>query len=224
MADKTKTVEEVAEETVAPAEEPATEEVAVAEEAPAKKSSESVGAKIKEWFRKFTVKLKRQTHMIPLVVILFTSLLYLCCTATFAQVIEKNSTIPSLGIAMFVNTLLSILVLAIFLNAFPKRKKPSIVYIVAVFVVLAVIMGMDLLYLLNAQSFVNSHGGAFILNKYPEIKTAYSLLYVHMAFVGVSIVVFALLPVYKKAINKINTKKVLEENNLSEDIDTSAEV
>ena len=196
------------------------EETAAAQE----KTSESLGARFKEWLRKFTVKLKRQTHMIPLVVILITSLVYLCCTATYAQVIEGNSGIPSLGIAMFVNTLLSILVLAVFLNAFPKRKKPNIVYIVAVFVVLAVILGMDLLYLINAKNFVRTHGGNFILNTYPEIKRAYSLLYVHMAFVGVSIVVFALLPVYKKAINKINTRKVLEENQLSGEIDTSAEV
>ena len=223
MSDKTNVVNDEVEETLEPAAEPATAEVEAPAAAP-QKSSESFGAKIKEWFRKFTVKLKRQTHMIPLVVILITSLIYLCCTATFAQVIEGNSGIPNLGIAMFVNTLLSVLVLAMFLNAFPKRKKPSIVYIVLVFVVLAVILGMDLLYLLNAQTFVKNNGGEFILGEYPEIKTAYSELYAHMAFVGISIVVFALLPVYKKAINKINTKKVLEENNLSEEIDTSAEV
>ena len=189
------------------------------------KKSSKAGAAVKEWFRKLTVKLKRQTHIIPLIVVLITSLVYLCSTATYAQVIEKNSGIPNLGIAMFVNTLLSILVLAVFLNAFPKRKKPNIVYIVAIFVVLAIILGMDLLYLLSAMNFVNSNPFPdIILSEYPEIKEAYNLLYVHMAFVGVSIIVFALLPVYKKAINKINTKKELEVNELSGEIDTSAEV
>lgn len=201
-------------------------EVKIAAEAALQESSsESFGAKVKEWFRKFIVKLKRQTHMIPLVVILITSIVYLCCTATYAQVIEGNTGIPSLGIAMFVNTLLSILVLVIFLNAFPKRKKPNVVYIVAVFVVLGVILGMDLLYLLSAMNFINNDPAKdLILATYPEIKTAYSNLYVHMVFIGISIVVFALLPLYKKAINKINTKKVLEENELKGEIDTSAEV
>lgn len=203
----------------------AVEKTAVAPE----KSSESVGARIKEWFRKFTVKLKRQTHYIPLVVILITSLIYLCCTATYAQAIEYHTGIPNLGICLFVNTLLSILVLAVFLNAFPKRKKPNIVFIVGVFVVLAIILGLDLLYYLSAQNFAVENGGPmgpdFILDMYDGIiRKAQMRLIIHMVFVGISILVFALLPVYKKAINKINTRKALDENQLSGEIDASAEV
>lgn len=185
-----------------------------------KKSSEGFGAKVKEWFRKLIVKLKRQTHIIPLVVILITSLVYLCTIATYAQVIEVNSGIPNLGISMFVNTLASILVLPLFLNAFPKRKKPNIYYIVGVFLVLALLIGMDVLYYVNTQKF-------FANPDYTAddmVLKAYNQLITHIVFVGVSIVVFALLPVYKKAIKKINTRKNLEENNLSESIDTSAEV
>ena len=186
-----------------------------------------IKAGIKEWFRKLVVKLKRKTQTIPLVVILITSLVYLCSTAIYAQVIEKNSGISNLGIAMFVNTLLSILVLAVFLNAFPKRKKPNIVFVVAVFVVLAIILGMDLLYLLSTKSFINAKDPFIqdiIYKEQPAIKRSYTMLYVHMAFVGFSILVFALLPLYKKGINKINTKKAVEENKLSGEIDTSAEV
>lgn len=202
-------------------------ETAVEEPAAApEKSSESFGAKCKEWLRKTTVKLKRKTQMIPLVVILITSLIYLCCIGTYAQVIENNTGIPSLGISMFINTLLSILVLAIFLNAFPKRKKPNLVFVIGVFVVLLAILGFDLMYYLNTKNFVSDLPlpEDFVLETYPEIGRAYTQLLVHMIFVGISIVVFALLPVYKKAINKINTRKVLDENQLSDDIDTSAEV
>lgn len=204
-------------------------EVTEQPEAPQKKSS-GFGAKVKEWFRKLTVKLKRKTQIIPLVVILITSLVYLCTISTYAQVIETNSGIPNLGIAMFVNTLMSILVLPIFLNAFPKRKKPNIVYIVLVFVVLALLIGMDLMYYLNTKHFianVSKIGGLTeeqLLTQYPYIPKAYTQLIVHMVFVGVSIVVFAFLPLYKKGINKINTRKNLEENKLSEEIDTGAEV
>lgn len=200
-------------------------ETAVEEPAAApKKSSNSFGAKCKEWLRKTTVKLKRKTQTIPLVVILITSLVYLCTIGTYAQVVEANSGISNLGISMFVNTLLSILILPVFLNAFPKRKKPNIVYIVAVFVVLAILVGMDLLYYFNLKSFVDANGGSILLQVYPAIGKAYKQLTTHMVFVGISVVVFALLPLYKKAINKINTRKNLEENNLSENIDTSAEV
>lgn len=206
-------------------------EVTEQPEAPQKKSS-GFGAKVKEWFRKLTVKLKRKTQIIPLVVILITSLVYLCTIGTYAQVIETNSGIPNLGIAMFVNTLMSILVLPIFLNAFPKRKKPNIIYIVLVFVVLALLIGMDLMYYLNTKHFISEELGKFngllteeqLLTQYPYIPKAYTQLIVHMVFVGVSIVVFAFLPLYKKGINKINTRKNLEENKLSEEIDTGAEV
>lgn len=215
-------------------------ETEVAENAPqeetsakvAKKSKEGFGAKVKERFRKFIVKLKRKPQMIPLFVILITSLVYLCTISTYAQVIETNSGIPNLGIAMFINTLMSILVLPLFLNAFPKRKKPNIIYIVAVFVVLALLIGMDVMYYMSMKNFIAQKLEEFnglltedqLLTQYPYIVKAYSQLIIHMVFVGVSIVVFALLPLYKKGINKINTRKNLEENNLSEDIDTSAEV
>ena len=196
----------------------AVEETAVAQE----KTSEGFGAKCKEWLRKTTVKLKRQTQLIPLVLILITSMIYLCCIGTFSQVVFKNSGIEASGISMFINTLLSILILPIFLNAFPKRKKPNIVYIVAVFVVLAVLIGMDIMFYVNTQTYVEEK---FInLDRNPMIPKAYTQLIVHMVFVGLSIVCFALLPVYKKLINKINTRKDIGENNLSEEIDTSAEV
>lgn len=184
------------------------------------KSSASFGAKVKEWFRKLIVKLKRKTQTIPLVVILITSLVYLCTLATYAQVIEVNSGIPNLGIAMFVNTLMSILILPIFLNAFPKRKKPNKIFIVLIFLVLALLVGMDMMFYMNTKNFfaeLGTEADAMVLK-------AYTQLIIHIVFVGVSIVVFALLPLYKKAINKINTRKNLEENNLSEQIDTSAEV
>ena len=186
----------------------------------------SKGSNIKEWFRKLTVKLKRKTQIIPLIVILVTSMIYLCSIGTYSQVVQSNDGIKNLGISMFVNTLLSILVLVVFLNAFPKRKKPNIVYIVAVFVVLAVIIGMDLLFYMNTMNHMKDYHitDAILKAVYPEVLKAYKLLIVHMIFVGISIVVFALLPLYKKAINKINTRKNLEENVLSESIDTSAEV
>ena len=110
-------------------------EIAVADSTAAKQPQKSgnVGAGIKEWFRKLTVKLKRKTQIIPLTLTLITSFVFLCMIGTFSQLIQKNSGVPSLGICMFVSTLASILILPLFLNAFPKNKKPVIAFIVAVF-------------------------------------------------------------------------------------------
>lgn len=195
--------------------------ISSAESSKPSKAQEFV-AGVKEWFRKFIVKLKRKTQLIPLVLILIASLIYLCILGTLSQVVEKNTGIESLGISMFVNTLVSILILPVFLNAFPKRKKPNIVYIVAVFVLLALIIGMDLLYYINTSNFIDEY--RIDLGRNPEIQEAFDLIVLHVVFVGIAFVAFALMPLYKKGINMINTSKVLEENKLSDEIDTSAEV
>ncbi len=177
-------------------------------------------ANLKEWFRKFIVKLKRKTQIIPFFLTLVTSFVFLCMIGTFSQLIQVNSGIPSLGVCMFVSTLSSILVLPLFLNAFPKNKKPVIPFIVAVFVVFALIIAMDIVFLVNMQNFFKEHSVG-TMAFYNESQTS---LICHIVLVGVCVLAFALLPVYKRAINKINTKKVVSSNDFSGEIDTSAEV
>ena len=195
---------------------------AVMEEAVEEKKP-SKGAAVKEWFRKLTVKLKRKTHVIPLVLTLITSVVWLCMIGTFSQLIQTNSGIGAVGISMFVNTLASILILPIFLNAYPKRKKPNVVYIILIFVVFALLIGMDILFYTKVT-------GADAINKFDASKkknvydpTCTNLI-VHMILVGICILAVALLPVYKKLINKINTRKDLQSNDFKGEIDTSAEV
>lgn len=177
-------------------------------------------AGVKEWFRKLTVKLKRKTQLIPLVLTLITSFVYLCMIGTFSQMIQINRGVSSVGICMFVATLASILILPLFLNAFPKNKKPVIAFIVAVFVVYALIIAMDVIFLVNMNNYLKDNNFD-TMSFYSESKTS---LIVHIVLVSVCLVAFALLPVYKKLINKINTKKVVSSNDFSDEIDTSAEV
>lgn len=199
------------------------EQATVQPEQPAEPSKiAKIGAAIKEWFRKLIVKLKRKTQIIPLIFILVTSLFYLCSIGIFAQVLEKNDGISNGGICMFANSLMSILVLALFLYAFPKRKKPNMIFVAIVFVVLALLIALDAIYYVNTLKYVNDN--YISLTRNPMIPEQNKLLIVHMVLVGISIVVFAFLPLYKMGINKINTRKVIEENKLSEEIDTSAEV
>ena len=121
---------------------------------------------------------------------------------------------------MFVTTLADILILTLFLNAFPKNKKPVIAFIVAVFLVYALIIAMDVVFLVNMKNYISSHG-LDTISFYSESNTS---LIVHIVLVGVCLIAFALLPVYKKLINMINTKKVVSSNDFSDEIDTSAEV
>lgn len=184
------------------------------------KKPNKFAAGVKEWFRKLTVKLKRKTQLIPLVLTLITSFVFLCMIGTFSQLIQKNSGVSSLGICMFVATLASILILPLFLNAFPKNKKPVIAFIVAVFVVYALIIAMDVIFIVNMSKFLTDHK-LDTMDFYEESKTA---LIVHIVLVAICLVAFATLPLYKKAINMINTKKVISSNDFSDEIDTSAEV
>ena len=53
---------------------------------------------------------------------------------------------------------------------------------------------------------------------------AFPIVLTHIVLVGLSVVLLATLPLYRKLILKINTSKVVESNELKEEIDTSAEV
>lgn len=106
------------------------ENIAIDEQtAPESVSKPSRGAKIaggiKEWFRKFTVKLKRRPMNIAFFMLIVSSLVYLFLLGNFSQAgLEyPKSGVP---ISIFINTLFSILVLLLFMYAFPKRsKKPD---------------------------------------------------------------------------------------------------
>jgi uncharacterized BrkB/YihY/UPF0761 family membrane protein len=180
-------------------------------------------AGLKEWGRKKIVGLKRNTQIIPLLLLLVSSIFYLCCLNTFSQALYKVLSVELAGFAMFVNTLLSLLVLVIFLNAFPKRKKPRIVAIVGVFVVMAIIILCDVLFYVKLDDYVGTLSEKF-LTRNPIILDAFDLVIAHIVLVGIALVAFATLPLYKKLIMKINTRKVVESNEMQGEIDTSAEV
>ena len=110
---ETEVVEEVvAEEVVA---EEATEEVAVAAEKPANTSKKAaIGAAVKEWARKQMVTLKRKPQRIPLLFISIVSIIWLFWLFTFSRTASRFSTIDYAGLSIFVNTMLSILIIFLF--------------------------------------------------------------------------------------------------------------
>lgn len=213
---------------------------------PAPEAKPSKGAKvaagIKEWFRKFTVKLKRRPMNIAFFVLIVSTLVNLFSLGNYSQLgtITLYSR-ASQGLCIFVSQLFSILVLLLFMNSFPKReKKPKIVMLVLTFVFIAVMIALDVYLLiswtdLHAQdlaidrpaasyeSYWNTGTGTQkgVNTFYPGVIGG---LYAHLILLALAAILTATYPLYGKLINKINTRKVIESTELKETIDTSAEV
>ena len=175
------------------------------------------GGAVKEWFRKKTVALKRKPQNIALVFLAITTIYFMLALYKISQAVYEVYTLEgfesTIGICIFVTTLLSLLVLVSFLNSFPKRKKPNIFFIVLVFLMIGAMIACDIVY------YVQMNGALDILVERlgnldnamaKAILPGQTYIIVHVALLGVSAVVFALLPVYAKLINKINTKVELE--------------
>lgn len=221
VAEETAPVEEaVPVEEATPVEEPAKEEVKEVKPAPAKEEVKkpaktipngkvSFGAKVKEWCRKQTVSLKRAPQRIPLVILAITTIYFMLVLFPLSNALNAcNAAVDASGICQFICTLLSLLVLVSFLNAFPKRKKPNIFFIVLVFVMIAGMIACDLVIYFETQNYLA--GSTVTEADLAAISPIHPLLIGHVVLLGVSAVIFALLPVYAKLINKINTKVVLE--------------
>lgn len=219
---------------------------AVKAEAPQISKGAKFKAGLKERFRKFIVKLKIKPQIIPLFFMLISSLVFLLGLRSFSVSISeyKTSILPASafgkemmnfsGLCIFVNTLFSLLVLMLMLWSFPKRKKPNKVMLVLTFVFMAVLIVMDIMYYLQMYAMNNDIAKMFgiSVNEYLKeyhtkgnfILSSFTVTWVHIAFVGVTFVLLATLPLYKKLLRKINTKKAIESTQLKEEIDTSAEV
>ena len=80
---------------------------------------------VKEWFRKKVVALKVKPQIIPLIVLALTTVCFMLFLYKFSGSIAasfNDARTKATGICIFISTLLSLLVLVSFLNAFPKRK------------------------------------------------------------------------------------------------------
>ena len=130
---------------------------------------------------------------------------------SISQAVDKSFNITTAtGICVFVTTLLSLLVLVSFLNAFPKRKKPNIFFIILVFVMIGAMAACDIVYYIQMNECLAGITNPATSDIYRLVSAAQPFMLVHIVLLGVSAVVFALLPLYKKLILKIDTKVVLE--------------
>lgn len=193
-----------------------------------------IGGGIKEWFRKFVVKLKRRPMNIAFFVLIVSSLVYLFLLGNISQTgLEYAKT--GVPISIFVNTLFCILVLLLFMYSFPKReKKPKTVMLVLTFAFMAVMIALDiLLYVQWTSSWAEAckefaadpeNGPAKKALREVYIYGAMYGVLAHAIIVAVAALLTATYPLYGKLINKINTKKVVESTEIKGNIDTAEEV
>lgn len=170
-----------------------------------------IWAGIKEWFRKKVVTLKIKPQLIPLVVLLVTSVCFMLFLHSFSVAIYATYNSPqtkATGIVIFITTLLSVLVLVSFLNAFPKRKKPNIFFVVLVFAMLGAMLACDIVYYVQMENCIEVLGSDSSIIQ--EVQPAQPNIIAHIVLLGVSTVMFALLPAYSRLIRMINTSVKLE--------------
>lgn len=227
-----------------------------AAEAPEAAAKPGFKAKVKEWFRKQIVSLKRKPQKIAFLFFIISALISLLGLSTTSQgPVSDFQSQPYLGLSVFIVVLFSILVLVLFMNTFPKRgvkykkdgKRHSVNYIMLAltFVFLILMFLFDLLYYTQLTGCIKGNEVKFFSNlaqaqKYEQywsdaykanpvfsagdyksyLISALNLTIVHMVFLGISALLLATLPLYKKLIMKINTSKVVESTEIKEVIDT----
>ena len=124
-------------------------------------------AKLKEWCRKRIVALKIKPQIIPLILMVITTVYFMLILFSVSKAVQLAATDPhtaATGICTFITTLLSLLYLVSFLNSFPRRKKPNIVFIVIVGAMIAGQLACDLVYYLQIMKIqpLETTGNTFV--------------------------------------------------------------
>lgn len=190
-----------------------------------KQNQKSVGQRrgIKEFIRKFFVSLKRSPQNISLVALAAAFIVYsfnlTCISNTTALINTAN-----MGQCEFAAMLFSILAFVCFLRSFPKRQKPNVAMLVLLFLMLALLVAVDGIYLLRiSQALTREVDPIIIKDDTTYIIDARHTVTAHIICVAVCTVLVATLPLYAKLLRKINTSIDVEGNGDMDVIDISGE-
>ena len=180
-------------------------------------------SRIREFFRKRLVALKRKPQLIALAVLVIAFIYYSFNLSSIANTTALING-PHMGLSSFAVMLLSVLSLVCFMNAFTHRKKAVIPMVVLTFVMLGILIFCDYYYngrivaaLTRAESPIVPTG------KNAFVAGTQNVIAVHRILLIIGAALFALLPVYSKLLRKINTSIEVEENKDMGTIDISGE-
>ncbi len=180
-------------------------------------------SRVREFFRKRLVALKRKPQMIALAVLAIAFIYYAFHLSAIANTTALINA-PHMGLSEFSVMLFSALSLVCFLNAFPHRKKANIPMLTLTFLMLALLFYCDIYYggritaaLTREDSPISPTG------KNAFVATAQQVVRVHQVLIIVTTALLALLPVYAKLLRKINTSIEIAGNSGMTAIDISGE-
>ena len=182
-------------------------------------AAEKKSSHMPEFLRRFFVALKRQPSMIALVVLVIAFFYY---SLNLTHISDTTAKIQGngMGLCGFATMLFSML----FLNAFPKRKKPVVAMLVVMFVMFAIIIYCDYHYAdLITTALTREVNPITIDASTKYIAQANNVVWNHIMIEGVGIALVLLMPLYTKLLRKINTSITVEGNGDMDVIDISGE-
>ena len=176
-----------------------------------------------EFIRKRIVALKRKPQTIALIAF---GLAFLYYSLNLTKISDTTAYInlPGMGLAGFATMLFSILLLVCFINAFPHRKKVNVPMLALMFVLVAIIIYAGIFYQGRITEALTREVNPITVSADKSyIAAAQSMLSVHRILLLIGSALVITLPVYSKAIKKINTNVDVEENGEMGAIDISGE-
>lgn len=178
---------------------------------------------MKEFVRKFFVSLKRSPQNIALVALAAAFIFYSFRLTSISNTTARINT-ANMGQCEFAAMLFSILAFVCFLRSFPKRQKVNVPMLVLLFLMLALLIFVDSVYLFRIDEALNHAEKAIVINENTKfIVDAWNTVVVHIVLVAVTIFLLVTLPVYAKLLRKINTSIDVEGNGDMDAIDISGE-
>ena len=188
-----------------------------------KKSKDTFGARVKEFFRKLIVGLKRKPQTIPMLVLVAAFIVY---SFNLTDISDTTAKIQGSGMGLcgFATMLFSMLSFVCFLNAFPHRKKVNIPMLVLMFLMIGIVIACDVIYRTRIMTAITRADNPIPINAGTlYIADAYNMLQDHIIILIAAVVLIATLPFYSKLIRKIKTSVAVEDNGNMEAIDISGE-
>lgn len=173
--------------------------------------------KLKEWFRKRMVSLKRNPNQIPLLMLVISCLVFNLNLTSYSDTIALINE-PGMGICSFVITLCSFLTIITFLGAFPRRRKAKIgsIIIVCAMLLLSIYCQIQFNYFIKYGTEIKDNPIEITAAR-QYITTAKSISIVHIILLAIDFIIICLLPVYRKLLNKIDTSVKVEDISIKDD-------
>ena len=178
---------------------------------------------MKEFIRKRIVALKRKPQTIALIAF---GLAFLYYSLNLTKISDTTAYInlPGMGLAGFATMLFSILMLVCFLNAFPHRKKVNMPMLCLMLLMVGIIIFAGVFYQGRITEALTREVNPITVGADKQyISAAMRMLTVHRIILIIGVALVALLPVYSKALKKINTNVDVADNADMGTIDISGE-